>query len=63
MTRAKKELENCEWIIECRRDDLAQLHLMAELPKPPLIREVVKRQVPDNGDPDPIIMPAAVRAA
>jgi hypothetical protein len=47
MTRARKDLENVDWIIECRRDDLAQLRLMVELPKPPVVREIAKRQPPD----------------
>jgi hypothetical protein len=66
MNRAKKDLQNVDWIIECRRDDLAQLHLMLEPPRPPVVLgEVVKRRVPDNGDVDTIIMPhgAASRAA
>jgi hypothetical protein len=63
MTRARKDLENVDWIIECRRDDLAQLRLMVEPPKPPLVREVVKRRVAENADVDMIVMPAAERAA
>jgi hypothetical protein len=63
MTRARKNLENVDWTIELRRDGLAQLRLMVEPPKPPLVREVVKRTVPDNADVDMIVMPAAERAA
>jgi hypothetical protein len=63
MTRARKDLENVDWTIECRRDDLAQLRLMIELPGPGLVGEVVKRRVPDNADVDMIVMPAAERAA
>jgi hypothetical protein len=65
MTRAKKDLENCDWVIECRTADLTQLRLMVEPPKPPLVREDVKRPVPDNGDVDMIVMPpgTASRAA
>jgi hypothetical protein len=58
MTRARKDLENVDWVIECRTADLNQLRLMAEPPRPPLVREVVKRRVPDNGDVDMIVMPA-----
>jgi plasmid maintenance system antidote protein VapI len=59
MNRAKKDLANVDWAIECRRDDLAQLQLMVELPKPPVVREVVKRGTPDTGgDVDMIVMPA-----
>ena len=43
MTRARKDLQNVDWTIECRGDDLAQLRLMVELPKPPVVRELVKR--------------------
>jgi hypothetical protein len=63
MTRARKDLENVDWTIELRRDDLAQLHLMVEPPKPPLVREVVKRRVPDNADIDMIVMRPAPSAA
>jgi hypothetical protein len=65
MNRAKKDLSNCDWVIECRTADLHQLRLMVEPPKPPLVREVVKRPALDNGDVDMIVMPsgAASRAA
>jgi Asp-tRNA(Asn)/Glu-tRNA(Gln) amidotransferase A subunit family amidase len=64
MTRARKDLANVDWTIECRREDLAQLQLMVELPKPPVVREIVKRRAPDTGgDVDMIVMPAAESAA
>jgi hypothetical protein len=62
MTRARKELENCDWTIGLRRDDLEQLRLMVEPPKPPLIREVPKQPPARDtgGDIDPLVMPLGV---
>lgn len=53
-TRAKKLLDNCDWLVSCKRAELAQLELVANPPVPgqgPRI-EVVKRPEPPGLDPD-----------
>jgi hypothetical protein len=65
-TLAKRKLENCDWIISCKRAELAQLELLAR-PDPDRgpVREVVKRPPPpglDAGD-DSIVWPAGRKDA
>lgn len=48
-TAARLRLENCDWVIGCARDDLAQLELMRTPPTTPIYQpavEIIKRPEP-----------------
>jgi hypothetical protein len=60
---AKQHLDNALWRVSCLRDDVDQLGRAANPPPLEHRPEVVKRPKPQLGDYDPIVMPAAERAA
>jgi hypothetical protein len=66
LTIAKRALADCDWNLQCRRDEIEQLTLLSNPPDrdfAPVI-EVVKRPAPpDKPDLDLIVFPAAGRAA
>lgn len=61
MMRARRALENNTWLIQCRREELAQLDLIESPPAPETryVAEVVKRPVPQvDADFDVIVLPS-----
>jgi hypothetical protein len=63
LTRAKQALGNCDWTIECKRAEIAQLALLANPPDPdfrPVIETVKRPQPAQVAEEDFIEMPRDV---
>ena len=66
LTLAKRNLADCDWDLECRRDEIAQLNLLTSPPDrdfAPVLESAPRLVQPDKPDLDLIVFPAAGRAA
>ena len=66
LTLAKRNLADCDWDLECRRDEIAQLNLLTSPPDrdfAPVLVSAPRPAPPDKPDLDLIVFPAVGRAA